>query len=325
MKSIKVFALLITGTFILFYGCEHRVQKITPLPALPEGAQAIALLGDTLFVPTLSAEIREVYEKKFLEAKAAFKADSNNVDAIIWLGRRTAYLGEYRKSIDIYSRGIKRFPDEPRLYRHRGHRFITVRQFSNAIADLEHAARLIKGTKDKIEPDGLPNARSIPTSTLHFNIWYHLGLAYYLQGNFDNALEAYQNCMQVSDNPDALAATSHWLYMTLRRLNRNEQAAQLLDPIHADLDIIENQSYHRLLLFYKGEISQDSLLNQSESALDNATVGYGVGNWYYYNGDRDEAERIFRQVVQGSQWAAFGYIAAEAELWRMAQKNQQFD
>ena len=40
----------------------------------------------------------------------------------------------------------------------------------------------------KIEPDGQPNARNIPTSTLNSNIYYHLGLAQYLKGEFEAAL-----------------------------------------------------------------------------------------------------------------------------------------
>jgi len=315
MKLNNTFLLFILWLLIILSpGEQHRTSQL--LPELPEGAQAISLLGDTLYIPVLSDDVREKYEKNLIDARAAYEADSNNVDAIIWLGRRTAYLGKYREAIDIYSNGIHKYPNEPRLYRHRGHRFITVRQLTNAISDFEQAVRLIHGTDDEIEPDALPNARNIPTSTLHFNIWYHLGLAYYLQGEFEQALDAYQQCMKVSTNPDALVATSHWLYMTLRRLRGEEQAAHVLEPIHAEMDIIENQSYHRLLLFYKGEISQDSLVSKSADALDNATIGYGAGNCHFYNGNRDEAMQIFQQVIQGAQWAAFGYIAVEADLAR---------
>jgi len=320
MKLNNIFSIFIVLLLVIIFSCEqHRTSQL--LPDLPEGVQAISLLGDTLYIPILSDNVREKYEKNLIDAKAAHDADSNNVDAIIWLGRRTAYLGEYRKAIDIYSKGIKKYPNESRLYRHRGHRFITVRQFTNAISDFEHAVKLIKGTEDKIEPDGLPNSRNIPTGTLHFNIWYHLGLAYYLQGELEQALDAYQQCMKVSTNPDALAATSHWLYMTLRRLGKEEQASQVLEPIHAEMDIIENRSYHRLLLFYKGKISEDSLVSKSADALDNATIGYGMGNCYFYNGNRDEAMQIFQKVIQGTQSAAFGYIAAEADLQNLAHKK----
>ena len=63
------------------------------------------------------------------------------------------------------------------MYRHRGHRYVSIREFDRAIADLEYAATLIEGTEDEIEPDGMPNAMNIPVSSLHSNIWYHLGLA----------------------------------------------------------------------------------------------------------------------------------------------------
>ena len=37
---------------------------------------------------------------------------------------------------------------------------------------------MIAGKEDSIEPDGMPNPQNIPVSSLHTNIWYHLGLAY---------------------------------------------------------------------------------------------------------------------------------------------------
>ncbi len=47
-----------------------------------------------------------------------------------------------------------------------------------------------------------------------------------------------------------------------------------------------------------------------------ATQGYGVGNYYYVTGDREQARRVFERVVSGAGWNAFGFIAAEAELAR---------
>src|SRR6185295_12437329 len=143
-----------------------------------------------------------------------------------------AYLGRFRDAIAAYTNGIARHADELRLYRHRGHRYITVRQFDLAIADLSRAARLVAGRADEIEQDGAPNQAGIPRSTLQSNIWYHLGLAHYLKGDFTRALAAYREGMKVSRvNDDMLVATSDWLYMTLRRLGRDAEARAVLDPI----------------------------------------------------------------------------------------------
>lgn len=299
--------------------CASGVPPIG-LPALPHGIQAISLLGDTLRTPDLPQAIRERYESNLAKAVADYERDADDADAIIWLGRRTAYLGRYRDAVTIYTDGLVKHPSDARLFRHRGHRYITLRLFGWAERDLERAARLVRGRLDEVEPDGIPNARDIPTSTLQSNIWYHLGLARYLQGKFHEALDAYRECLDVSTNPDMLVATSHWMYMTLRRLDRREEAEALLAAIHVDMDVIENQSYHRLLLMYKGEITPDALLARAYAgdALQNATLAYGVGNFHLYGGRPDTAITIFHRILEGPHWAAFGYLATEADVAREA-------
>jgi hypothetical protein len=158
---------------------------------------------------------------------------------------------------------------------------------------------------------------------LQSNVWYHLGLAHYLLGDLPSALRAYRECLKVSRNPDMLVATSHWLYMTLRRLGRDREAARELEPVTADMDIIENRDYHRLLMLYKGATTPDALLEETARAgtqLGNTTVGYGVGNWHLYHGRRAEAVELFRRVTASPQWTSFGYIAAEADLKRLGRR-----
>src|SRR5688572_18327456 len=111
-------------------------------PRLPPGVQAISLLGDTLRTIPLSIETRRRYEQQLAESRAAYERAPTDADSIIWLGRREGYLGHFREAIEIYTRGIRLDPYDARLYRHRGHRYISVREFNNAIVDFERAARL---------------------------------------------------------------------------------------------------------------------------------------------------------------------------------------
>jgi len=285
----------------------------TATPQVPP--EATSLLGKPLVSAPSTDAVRQRNEANLAVAKTAYDQNPASADAIIWLGRRTAYLGRFRDAIAIFSQGIERHPADARMYRHRGHRYLTVRELDRAVADLTRAAGLVKGRPDEVEPDGQPNARNIPTSTLHTNIYYHLGLAHYLKGDFASALAAYRECLRFSKNADMQVATSHWLYMTLRRLDRAAEAAAVLAPIASDMDIIENGSYHKLLMFYKGTETEERLLS-SQSSLDAVTIGYGVGNWHYYGGRRDQARKIFTAIVEANagQWPAFGYLAAEAEL-----------
>lgn len=312
-------ALLMTCAMTALIACAGALPpRAASLPPAPE---AYSLLGDTLYAPTLPDTTRLKYERLLAQAQNEYDHDPKEITNIIWLGRRTAYLGRFRDAIAIYSRGIEEYPEEPRLYRHRGHRYITLRAFEMGAGDLEHAAALMKKRTDSVEPDGLPNARNLPTTTLKFNIWYHLGLARYLEGDFEEARSAYHECMKVSKTPDMRCATSHWLYMTLRRMGREKDARSLLKPIRRDLDVIENRSYLRLLLFYKGELPIDSLLAPGpggRTGIDDATIGYGVGNWHLYNGRAVVADSIFRRVVSAPEWPAFGHIAAEVDLKRLS-------
>jgi tetratricopeptide (TPR) repeat protein len=289
-------------------------------------AQSTCLQTAREVAPQISDETRRDFESRLAQAREKAAQNSKDVENLIWLGRRTAYLGQYKEAIRIYTEAIKTFPNDARLYRHRGHRLITLRCVDDSIADFERAARLIKGKPDEVEPDGLPNARGIPTSTLQSNIWYHLGLAFYLKGDFRRALRAYREAEKVSRNADMLVATKHWLYMTLRRLGRTNEANETLAPVTDKLDIIENNDYYKLVRVYQGKLTLEALKREGESSqtsntLSNATLGYGVGNWLLYNGRANEAEALFRQIVAGNQWASFGYIAAEIELTRSSKKR----
>jgi dipeptidyl aminopeptidase/acylaminoacyl peptidase len=294
---------------------------LKPAPAVAAAPpEARSLLGVELRAPELLPERRRALEENLAKATADFVKDPDSTDAIIWLGRRTAYLGRFREAVDIYTRGIAKHPDDVRLYRHRGHRFITLRRLDEAVADLQKAAELIETRRipDEVEPDGDPNPQNVPTSTSHFNVYYHLGLAHYLKGDYGKALAAYRECMKYSTkSDDRLVATSDWLYMTLRRLGRDREAAEVLRPITGELKVIENHAYWNRLLMYKGEKRADDLLGPQEDPVQLATYGYGVGNWYLYNGQREKAREIFERIVRGPGWQAFGFIAAEAELARM--------
>lgn len=289
----------------------------TAATATAATAEATSLFGKPLYRPEVIPNAAAL-EANLDQARKNLVLHPDDPDALIWVGRREGYLWRYRDSLATFTRGIEQFPDNPRLYRHRGHRYLTLREFANAQADFERAAELMLLIPDEIEPDGAPNAAGKPRGTLRFNVWYHLGLAYYLQGDYANALKAYERTMAVSDNDDSIVATSDWMWMTLMRLGRKDDAAKVLAGIRPEMDILENDSYHRRLLMYKGLAKPTDLL--AAKGVDStavATQGYGVGNYYLVTGQPAKAREVFDIVTSGPGWNAFGYIAAEADLHRM--------
>ncbi len=316
MTTLKFFpkTLLMTAVIVIMaISCRQRYD----LPVLPSGAQAISLLGDTLKTPDVNPADFDEFNSNLLRAVVDYRIDPENPEYIIWLGRRTAYLGSYREALNIFTEGVFKHPEDPRMYRHRGHRYITLRQFELAIQDFESAENLMRNIPDQIEPDGLPNEAGIPTSTLKSNVWYHKGLAWYLKGEFDRAADAYRNALELELTDDMRIATLYWYYMTLRRAGKDEEAGRLIADVNPDIELLENDAYLSLILVFKGLFEPEHLMETEDGALTNATLGYGLGNWHYINGRQERAIEIWRSIYDAGHWAAFGFIAAEAELARL--------
>ena len=303
-------ALFAAFSMILIVSCRVSPQ----LARENTRTEAVSLLEKPLITVPLDDATQENYLDNLAKALSAYNSDPDDSDAIIWYGRRMAYLGRYRESIAIFSEGIKKHPEDARMFRHRGHRYITVRQLDKAVADLEYAARLSDGKQDIVEADGLPNKLNIPTSTLQSNIWYHLGLAHYVLGDLDAAHYSYRQCLEVAKNNDMLAATMYWMYLTLRRMGERESADLLLSVIEDDFDVIENHAYRDLLLLFKEIIEESDILTHGENALQNATVVYGVASWRCLEGDIEGAGRLLDSIISSNYWPAFGYLAAEADI-----------
>jgi tetratricopeptide (TPR) repeat protein len=313
MKSLRW---LLVVSFLIQACTQKRAESIEIRPH----SVLTGLSGIDYFKPEWSTETKARLDSNLQVAQLNFSLNPSE-ENYIWLGRRQAYLYDYDSAIATFTEGLSRYPDSYRLLRHRGHRYITLRQFAKAISDFETAARLMEGRTLEVEPDGQPNAQNIPLSTTQFNVWYHLGLAHYLLGNFAEAEKAYLACLAVCQNDDSVVATADWLYMTYQRQGKKTEAAQLLARLKSDLTILENDSYLIRLKLYRGQVPVDSVLQINAAATDAdlslATQGYGVGNWFLYHGDTAHAKAILQRVVDGKHFSAFGFIAAEADLLRL--------
>ncbi|MDG2012594.1 MAG: hypothetical protein P8J33_03765 [Pirellulaceae bacterium] len=298
-RPARAISLILTFAFCCCGGLLH-------------GQQTTSLLGKPLDSPSPNAEILEKLnnrQKKFTQ--------NPNADNLIWLGRFQAYSGDYLAAIKTFTTGIEQFPQDARMRRHRGHRYITLRQFDKAIEDFDKAIPLIEGQPNPIEPDGMPNPKNIPISTLHGNIYYHKGLAHYLKGEWPEALDAYQTCQQIGKNDDNLVSSGHWIYCILQRMGKPDAADESLENIQIDMNIIENHSYHRACLYYKKLISRDELFEELDQSPSGDSLKYAYANWLQTAGKApQEAELELKKIISSDGWPAFGHIAAEADLAR---------
>lgn len=309
--------LLVLLTFSLV-GCKSDTKSDSKTDINPENLkkiEAYTLLGDTLYSYSKQSD---VLLKNHHAAKELYEENPEDADAIIWHGRRVAYMGRYREAIEIFVEAIEKHPNDARMYRHRGHRYISIREYDKAIADLEKACELIRGQKNEIEPDGIPNEKGIPISTLHGNIYYHLALAYYLKNDLQNALRVYDLRMASNQNDDNIVSSGHWKYMTLRRMGYHDEAMRLMQPVNGSMEVIENISYFEMCLLYKGVLNEKWFDKKLSGTSKDDVFLYGLANWRLYEKrDTAKAKSYLDRLLENGNKASFAYLAAEADYTRL--------
>lgn len=249
------------------------------------------------------------------EADSALRENPGDLELLLAAAAARAAHWQYGAAIELYDSAIARHPDDWRAWRFRGHRHISLRRFDQAVRDLQQA-----------------HARD----SASFDVAYHLGLAYYLTGQYDEAADAYAHCMDMAEGAAApeirsaalrtcmgiadvdndRVAMAEWRWRALRRAGRRVEAEELLESIHSDMEVGTNGSYYALLLLHKGERSLAEVFDTTRlTANQFETIGYGVAVQWLTDGDTARALDLMRRVVErGDRWQAFGFIASERDL-----------
>ena len=238
-------------------------------------------------------------DEELAALNAKIEADPENAGLWMEKGLVLAKNSLYREAGECYARAIAIEPFNGILYRHWAHRMLSQWRFEDACAGFALAARLI--------PD-------------NWDVWYHLGLSHFLLGQYKKAAEAYQRCLELSTREDELIAVCDWYYMTELRLGDRAAAEKLLDNIHEDFDPGDNTAYFRRLLMYKGVVKPEEVLPEDIHSLDPLqliTMGFGLSNYYYYNGEEEKSNEVLDMILKAGDesecYFAFGYLAAKVD------------
>ena len=232
-------------------------------------------------------------------AEAALAADPRNVERFIQLGLAYSGVRQYREAIRTFTRGLALAPDNPLLYRWRGHRYLSVREIDSALADLTRGSQL--------------------DSTI-YAIWYHLGVVRFVRGEFAAAADAFARGLRNPPDDNERAGSIDWLWMSLSRAGRPAEARAVLERLRTgdSLRVTTATAYAQRIRLYQGLSTPDQVLTPADTSdIAVATLSFGVGNWCLVRGDTVQARAWFERAVRSGGWPAFGFIAAEAELRRM--------
>src|SRR5207249_3237847 len=137
-------------------------------------------------------------------AESALAADPRSVERIVQLGVAQSGARQFREAIQTFTRGLTIAPNDAVLYRWRGHRYLSVREFDRALDDLTRGSRL---------------------DSTNYGIWYHLGIVRYARGDFAAAADAFARAQRRPPDAAELAGATDWLWMALSRAMSDPRAA----------------------------------------------------------------------------------------------------
>ena len=295
--SRSLFLLPVLSTYLTAPVLAQPAQAVAPAAAREEqGAlEVTSKLGRKLYALPDNQAIQS--------AKADLARDPSNIELVLKLSKAQAGRRQYREAVTTDTNGIAHAPSSAELYIERGHRELGLRQFRSAMIDLEHAVQL-----DPNQLDG----------------HYHLALSHYFEGEFPEAAHSFGMALKLAKSDDSVIDCSNWLYVSLRRAGKDQEAAEVLKRITPGMTNTEPhlKAYLQLLRFYQGAPESTVLPphpgpGDLESELGFNTQTYGVGNWHLYNHDSIKSAALFRSVVPGEAWNSWGFIGSETELIRM--------
>jgi len=245
-------------------------------------------------------------------ADAELAKSPGNLEAMLKAGQARDALLQYNAAIGIYGKAMQAFPNDPRPYRWRGHRQVSLRKFDLAIVDLEKARALA------------------PSS---FEAAYYLGLAYYFSQRYGDAANEFARCVNMAGKPDEFAKSlpagmvgcatlpqtpeflmgiADWHYRALRRAGRSGESKEILGNIKDGLQLRSNESNYRVLRYFQGKVSEKELLESTGIAYTNAASAVALQQ--ILGGRAGEGCTLLRKLSRDSNWSSFGVIAAEVEL-----------
>jgi tetratricopeptide (TPR) repeat protein len=256
-------------------------------------------------------ELRE-YDRALTAFDRAIQLDSKNVQAY---RRRAAALASLRRFADAVaacSNGMAANPGETTLLVDRGHYYLNLHRIDLALADLSRVEAMRTDTvvvplnaRDRIER----------LQGEDYQLWFHLGLAKYLDGQFAAAVDTFDKCIRT-----ARFTCEGWRYLALRHAGRDKEAQAFLDSTFAVTAGVRRRTdlLRSIIFTFKVRSWDVDPSDLPDDPLDRSTIAYNVGIWHLLNGRTDRARTFFELATTApSDSDAFGALAAEAELKRM--------
>ncbi len=237
-----------------------------------------------------------------LEGKPHDLPDSEQVRALrraegysgrMALGQALCRQLRYRDAIAVYTEAIAMNPEDPEAYRQRAARHIATMQPERAISDLKFC---------------------LPLSMEKSDIYYRMGIARYLAGQYLEAMDAEQKAFPGFDDEMGVAA----MFWHTAAAWKAGTEPTLLKHYRQDMEVGHHTAYHFSMGLAAGETMLEQALeriSKEKSDLEYSIMGYGAAMFAEAAGKNDIAKSLLEAVVKRDGfWISYGYLAAWNEV-----------
>ena len=178
-------------------------------------AQALIFTDDLEVTSKLGAKFYSLADEKhaIADARKALAADPKNPALLLKLAQAQFSVWENKEAAETLTRALVISPKNADLLIERGHRELPLREFTKARADLTRGAALAPKT---------------------MAAYYHLGLAHYFLGEFAESADAFHHAVETAPSTDERINATNWLYASLRRAGKKDEAAAVLRHAKSD-------------------------------------------------------------------------------------------
>lgn len=242
--------------------------------------------------------------EKLAEIQSRIDKDPENYELWLEKGLHLIYvLDKPKEARDALNQGLYLNPFSADCHHRRGRKYITEGRYKEALADIIMAARIDHDNNEH---------------------WYYQGVAAYLSKYYMIAETAFKRAtdLMIEQGIDEYVAPIEWLWLTLQKLGKKEEASELVAPITWDTPCIPRSlSYKRRILLYNGTIKPEDFLDREDiKTRDRPDLYliselYGLGNYYYIIGEVEKSNELLLEARDVPTFhGAFAYQQACNDL-----------
>lgn len=275
----------------------------------------VSLFGNDL--PPLeipSRKLRQV-NRLLLMYQQAFENYPDSLTILMKYARTLDEVGNRKRAGEVYTVGVENFPEASEIFQYRGLNLIMLRQFEEAVKNLEMAVLLNRNSTE--ETDAYLD-ESFSEGSRQFYSWYYLGLAHYYSRNYDSAVSSFRKCLEITDKDDHNIMTYYWLYIIYQEIGNPKLADSFLKEIDTKMTVNKSVGYYRGLLLFKGLFKPNRLMQftfDNSGNIVDPVQAYALAIWYKLNEKPVESMELINQVVGTYRWDDFGYLASEVDSY----------